>query len=301
MLNGIVSVVTSAILLASPAASAPAVPDVSACKALAGNLSHIMHVEVSNLPESAVTARPGSCIFSHATLNMSGFFVWSIDRLTIASPDIARGAGTTFPGSLRVDATGIRLETRIADSHARYLTSVAQKPFDVSFQYDRDRAARRLTVREVTIRSPWIGYASLAFDLDIPPDAGAPKGMSKARDVAIRQLHFVLDNREIVESMLIPVLVSLLPADKDPAIEFPKIQKQVELQARELPASSADDASKDALIRFTRDFPHPSGHFEETLRFDHPLVLEELLSGGKGKWLRGAHLQAAYQPRRAGP
>jgi hypothetical protein len=288
------------LLLAAGSAAAESIPP--ACKALANDVTRIAaHAEVADKPDLKVTAGPDNCVFSNVSIHVGRIADWSIDRLAITSPEIRSGFGKRPPASLRIDATGIRFGVRIGDAHARYLSSVMQKPFDVRLHYDWDQDGGHLQVHEISLESPWLGHASLAMDLDMPPDPDAPgsiphDGNPFIRDSSIRQIHFVLDNRAIVESMMMPLLVGLVPKEKDPAIEFPKIQAMVEKQVHRSPTSQADAASKDALVRFVRDFPHPSGHFEETISFDPPLRLDDLRSDKKERWMRGAHVQAVYQP-----
>ncbi len=182
----------------------------------------------------------------------------------------------------------------LGDSHSRYLASVLQQPFDIRLHYDWDRAGGHLQVHEITLKGPGIGLASLSMDLDVPANSGT-SGFPRNVDLSIRRIHLALDNRSVIEKMLMPLLVGLIPRDKDPAVEFPRIQEEVERQVGKLPDMLADRASKDALVRFARDFPHPAGHFEETISFDPPLRLDALRTDKEGRWVRGAHVQALYQ------
>ena len=84
--------------------------------------------------------------------------------------------------------------------------------------------------------------------------------------------------------------------DKDPAVEFPRKQKAIEQKLRDIPGTVIDPQGRDALIRFTRDFPHPTGHFEMDLNFATAQSLEAINLKKDADWLSGARITASYQP-----
>jgi len=272
------------------------------CEALADRLANsVMRVTVAGGSGSVTSLGADSCTFKNLELDSGHIAGWTADRVTLTSPGIAASTPGSIPKVLRADITGIRFSVRVDDSHARYLNAAVQRPFDIHLNYEWDDEAHQLHVREATLESPWIGRTSLSADLDVGGSKDGFNGRIQDRGITLRRVHFVLDNRAIVEAMMLPALVGSLPKDKDPAVEFPKIQRLIEKEVRALPASGANEASKDALIRFVRDFPHPTGHFEETVTFDQPISLDELTTDKKGRWLRKARIEAAYSPTPAAP
>ncbi len=98
-----------ALSLAVAPAMAASIPP--ACKSMSDDLLARTgsRVEIAAMGDAQVTGDTSSCTFAHVTLNLSRALNWSIDRLTISSPEIPSGFGKTFPASLQVDATGIRV------------------------------------------------------------------------------------------------------------------------------------------------------------------------------------------------
>jgi hypothetical protein len=63
-----------------------------------------------------------------------------------------------------------------------------------------------------------------------------------------------------------------------------------------MPAAMVDDQSKDALHRFVQDFPHPTGHFEETFEFEPPLRLKDMDVAKVDQLLHRAKINVSYSP-----
>jgi len=244
-------------------------------------------------PQTRTVDVAQGCAFTNLTFKLSYVRTLTIDRLTL-SGDGLLGDGAAFPPvSLRAEAQGIRFAPDIKDTHARYLMQVVQKPFSVRLSYDWDEATHQVHVHDISLDSPWLGDIGISLDLDAPTPEKA----------AVRRISVRLDNRSLVESMLMPLLVGLIPADEDPAIEIPKIQEKAEKDIQKMPASLVDPSSREALIAFTRDFPHPTGHFEEAVGFATPISLDDVwdaLKDNNGKaatLLHNAHIQARYVPQ----
>jgi hypothetical protein len=245
--------------------------------------------------ETTIQDGKDSCTFAHLAIGVKSYRGWTIEQLRIAGPDFQHlGRNNPLPQSLAVDVKGIRTTTSLGNSHTQYIMAVSQKPMEARLSYDWDKANRQLHVHEVTLASPGLGRVNVELDADLP-DLASPDHLDP-RAFGIRRLHLVLDNRALVESMLIPVLVGMLPPDKDPAVEFPKFQKKIQKELDTIPAPMVDDQSKDALHRFVRDFPHPTGHFEETFEFEPPLRLEDMNVSKTDQLLHRARIRVSYSP-----
>ena len=266
-------------------------PKPPGCKELAQGL-----LKNSMTPQSKVREVDGVCQFNDVRLKTGTLQAWTVDQLSVAGLRQWDGKATPLPPALKVEARGIRFSPEINDARTRYQMSVSQKPFDARLDFAYDIATRHLALREVTLESPWLGRISLGVDATFGGD-NFPD-MKDIGGLRIARAHFVLDNRVVLETMLMPSLLALLPQDKDPAVEFPRVQKDVERRLRKLPDQILDRQSREALIAFTRDFPHPSGHFEFDISFTRPLSLDDAMKRRKDEdWAGEAQISARYEPR----
>ncbi|MCI4591809.1 hypothetical protein MOK15_17135 [Sphingobium sp. BYY-5] len=247
-------------------------------------------------PQSKVRSIDGQCLFSNMRIKTGTRQAWTVEQLTVAGLDQWDGKLSPLPPHLRVEAKGIRFSYEIDNSHARYQMALTQKPFDARLDFAFDVAAKTLSLREVALESPWLGHVSFAADAEFQGDN--VRDPSDLIGLRVSRLRFVLDNRSLLESMIMPSLIAFIPDDKDPAVEFPRQQKEAERRLKKLPTSALDAESRQALIRFTRDFPHPSGHFELDLMLDRPTSLDGIAKQKKNDaWLDHARIFARYQPQ----
>ncbi|MGC4251084.1 MAG: hypothetical protein QM605_06325 [Sphingobium sp.] len=247
-------------------------------------------------PKSRVRDSDGTCQFTDVRIKTGTLQAWSVDQLTVTGLRQWDGKTSPLPPSLKVEAKGIRFAPEIENARTRYLMALTQKPFDARLDFGYDVAAQQLSIREVALESPWLGHIGFAVEAAFHGD-NFPKA-EDMKGLRISSARFVLDNKIVLESMIMPTLIAMIPDDKDPAVEFPRLQKDAERRWRKLPEEVLDRQSRDALIAFTRDFPHPSGHFEFDIRFAEPLSLDDATQRKKEKdWLKAAHIAARYEPR----
>lgn len=250
-------------------------------------------------PQSKVEMVEGGCHITDVQIKMGTYQSWMIADLTVARLEGWDRTSARLPSHIKLAARGIRFFPQVGNSHTRYQLALTQKPFDVRLDAGFDLASRQVFIHELALESPWIGHIGFEVEASIAPDeAGAPEQPS-LRDMKgglrISHTRVVLDNRTLFESMLMPMVIAMIPPDDDPAEVIPKWQKKAEASLRTLPDSLIDAASRDALIRFTRDFPHPTGHFDLDVRLLKPVGLGELKPGKKGdNPLKGAKLTAVY-------
>lgn len=246
--------------------------------------------------DSRVRTEGESCIFTNVHIKTGHLAAWSIGQLTITGLKGPELNPKTRPARLqvRVEATHIVYAPTIDNARARYQIALTQRPFDVRFDVDLDFQTSHLSIREAALESPWLGTINVAFDAilegnDIPEP-------SQVLGFKFSRIRFGLDNRIVFESMVMPMVLALLPQDKDPAVEIPRLQKDAERDLKRLPASAIDPASRDALIRFTRDLPHPTGHFTAEVNFPTPQPVRALIadSGKKMAWAKDTRIAAQY-------
>jgi hypothetical protein len=273
-----------------PAGAVATPPQTSSCKDLSEGL-----LKESLPPASKVQTVGQACLFTHIRFKAGTRQSWTIEQVSVVGLDGWDSKRSKLPPHLQVEAKGILFSPEIDSARMRYQLAVTQRPFDARLQFDWDSAGRQFHLREVALDSPWLGHISLGTDAVLSgQDLPSPSGLGK---VQISRVRFVLDNRTVLESMIVPTLLGLIPEDKDPAVEIPKAQAKAERQLREMPQTVIDAASRDALIGFIRDFPHPSGHFELDLTLAEPRSLDSIKVQRKDDdWIGKARISARYEP-----
>jgi hypothetical protein len=283
-----------AVLFVLAASSATAQPREVSCKALADRL-----LAGRTTAETKVTQDGQTCAVTNLKIAKSRYQGWTIERLTVTGPDFRRlEKGQLFPTALRVEALGVRFAPDIEDTHSRYLIQAQQRPLDARLDYAWDKATQRLHLRELAVEGSVGGLFAVSMDADLA-DLDTRTTLPGPKDLGVRRARLVFDNGGLFESLLLPVILGLVPADKDPAAEIPKAQAREKAKVRALPSSTIDEASKDALSRFIDDFPHPRGHFEIDQTFDAPLRLTDpraLADSGMSLLTGGSRIVVRYDP-----
>lgn len=247
-------------------------------------------------PQSRTRVEGDACVFENLRVKAGTMQAWSVRRLTVQGLAGWNAKTTPIPPHIRVEAKDILFSPDIESPHARYQIALNQKPFDARLEFDTDFTTMQLALREATIESPWMGRLSFGFEARMGDgQMRSPEGMFGLK---LSRIHLALDNRYVFESMVMPMFMGMVPDDKDPAVEFPRMQKDMERKIGKLPEGVADASSRDAMIRFTRDFPHPTGHFETNLTLRQPLPLEDIMKrrANNMDWANMATLSARYEP-----
>lgn len=278
------------------ASSTAAEPVPQACTALAQGF-----LKGAITDPGQVHASDEGCQFSDVRIKLGHTQSWSIDQLTISGLDGWDRKTTPLPPHLLVSAKGIRFSPAIDNSHIRYQLRLTQHPFDARLDAGFDPASKQLSIRELALESPWIGHIGLNMDAiyRLDQDAHAGRDLPDLPALQLSHSRLVLDNKTLFESMLMPMIIAFVPQDQDPAVVFPRWQKRAEAQLREIPAKLLDPASREALIGFIRDFPHPTGHFQINISLAHPISPGEIKAKkGDAAFLKEAKITAVYQPAR---
>lgn len=278
---------------------AMAAPEPQACTALAQGF---LKGAISDPGQVHATDR--GCLFSDVQIKLGRYQNWTVEQLTIEGLNGWDRKASPLPPHLLVSAKGIRFAAPVENSHLRYQMRLTQRPFDARLDAGFDPATKALSIHELAIESPWIGHIALGIDAVYRAEQDGHAGHDLPDLPALQLSHtrLVLDNKTLFESMLMPTIIALVPAEQDPAEVFPRWQKKTEAQLRELPTRLLDADSREALIRFIRDFPHPTGHFAFDLRFAQPVTLAGLKAGKDHvSFLKDTKITVTYQPQAARP
>lgn len=283
--------------LSSDSAAAQSVP--SACTTLAQGF-----LKGAITDPGQVHATDQGCQFSNIQVKLSRYQSWTVDQLTISGLENWDRKASPLPPHLLVSARGVRFAPAVDDSHMRYQMRLTQRPFDARLDAGFDPASQQLSIHELAIESPWIGHIGLGIDAVYRAEQDKHAGHDLPDLPALRLSHtrLVLDNKTLFEGMLMPAIIAFVPADQDPAVAFPRWQKKTEAQLRELPNGLLDHDSREALIRFIRDFPHPTGHFAVDVSFVHPISPGAIKAGKDHvSFLKDTKISVVYQPAPAQP
>lgn len=275
-------------LLMSPSL-APSQPRDMACQALAAWL-----LAGRTTPRTEVSQEADGCVATHLRFSIDRYRGWAVERLAVSGPQLDIGKDRPLPTSLRLEARGVRFAPELEDARARYLIQLQQRPLDVRLRYDWDKATQQLHLRELALDSPRRGLVALSMDADLK---GFDKRMPSLQDLGVRRVRMVLDNDGLFEDLLAPVVIGLTPDGEDPAVAIPKVKAREIQRLRALPRAMLDETSRDAMIRFVDDFPHPKGRLEIEQILDKPLQLRDLKSAAAiapTVWLSGSKLTARY-------
>lgn len=277
-----------ALLLFQPSL-APGQPQATPCEVVAKGL-----LAERTTARTTTEKTNDGCAFSHLRFDMGPYRGWTIDRLALGPRPEALAKDKPIPKALLIEARGVRFAPDLKDARSRYMVAMRQRPFDARLRYDLDEAGRQLRLHELAVDSAHGGLISVALDADLKDGEGSAARFDP-NELGVRRVRIVLDNNGLFEEMLAPALIGLMPPDADPAVEIPKAKAREIERLGKLPSSVIDEDSRQALIRFVGDFPHPMGRFEVEQTLDRPLRLSDLKSGGPGAWLSGSRLKARYE------
>jgi hypothetical protein len=251
-------------------------------------------LKASMTPASTVATAGGGCTFTNLRIKTGTRQSYSVERLEVAGLADWDPDRTPLPAAVNLDAHGIRFAPDIDSARIRYQIAVSQHPFDVRARIAWNAPTHVLHLQELSMSGPTLKHISLALDVILPSEKIPGSGdFDKLR---ISHAHVTLDNGYVFESMIVPIILPMIPEDEDPAIEVPKALKAAEKKLLATPATRTDAASRDALIRFVRDLPHPTGHFDLDLNWLQPRSLSDIKGALRGDFLGGARAVAQYVP-----
>jgi hypothetical protein len=182
---------------------------------------------------------------------------------------------------------------------------LVQKPLEITFDFDYDKAADILTIRDATFRGETIGHLTVTAAVqgvkldtlaaDSMPDAEFAAGLS------LRSLTVEFDNQGMFENLaLLPLLMALPDGETDPegAVAAAKAQGMGALVV--LTGAGVPEKSVSAIGRFIQSMPQPRGLFRVAIAPKPPLAFAEVAAvepGGAAKLMelvKRLNLTASY-------
>ena len=261
-----------------------------------------------NLGTEATTQDlPNGCVISNGAIATSTYQTWAFDRAEIKTDDfagLAGGGNRKIPAWGLLSLEGVRFRIRSGNSVVNYINRLQQWPMDLDMSYHWDPQAGRLELDEARLSSVKAGLVALSGDfvLDGNVNAGA---IPDPANVGVSRLRFRLDNQGLFEALAGPALSAYLAAqigqDADLDAEVERLKALAVKSIGATPETVADGASRQALIRFVEDLPHPTGFFSVEVEFPKPLKLSDLSNAGDpmvvAKMLSAGKVHVRYTAR----
>ncbi|WP_374832758.1 hypothetical protein [Paenochrobactrum pullorum] len=260
--------------------------------------------------DNAVRDIPEGCIISNSIYDSSSFMDWSIERAIVEfdrfqdylsdTPDLNKAP----PQWGRIAVDGIRMILQSGNHMSNYITSIQQWPMDVSASYRFNPESGFLHIQNAEISSTKLGKASISAEINLP--AGSSVASLIAHPTAtLSHLRIRLDNQGIWESFALPVLANYaaLPSEseeRDLEADIARLRDLASKAIEMLPDSQINASSRQALLKFIQDMPHPAGFFAMDLQFDPPLPIDsDFIESGKltDQALIGGKITAIYRAR----
>ncbi|WP_343715901.1 hypothetical protein [Inquilinus sp.] len=245
------------------------------------------------------------CRYTDLQLSLSRYQGWKVGALTLDRIDFERFYTDRAPLTLSLRAEGIRFFAPALPAANAYQMKLVQKPLEITFDYDYDRAADVLTIRDATFRGETIGHLTVTAAIQgIKLDTLAADSMPDTEFVAglsLRSLTVEFDNQGMFESIaLLPLLMALPDGETDPegAVAAAKAQGMAALVV--LTGAGVPEASVSAIGRFIQSMPQPRGPFRLSVAPQPPLAAAEVAameSGGAAKLMelvKRLNLTASY-------
>ncbi|WP_341667196.1 hypothetical protein [Alcaligenes sp. SDU_A2] len=246
-----------------------------------------------------VQDQPQTCVIRQGQMGTgTGSMVLAFDQLRLSGSGFASGGEEgDLPQTLALDVTGIYVLTGRMPGQD-YLMRLQALPMSFGMDYVWDAQSGQLRIERAVLRGERLREISVHVLAQASELAGQPLRLEDLPALRLRHLRLRLDNVALVQSMIMPAVVSSISLYEDPK---PTIQAGL-LAARTavmlMPPSTAALASRQALLDFIGELPAPKGQLDLRLDFDPPL--DGLALGGAGsmdqvrKAMSGMRVQARY-------
>lgn len=260
-------------LLAS--SSAMAGDDMAACERM------FEHVMKGLIEADSTEAVEGGCRYTNVVATLDTFNRWSIGQVTLTGTDvIASIIGDRVPVAAELTFDDMVFAPYGSGGVSQYILESQQIGFKFHMAYRWDEQTGELDLNDVSVFEPRTGMAGFSAKAHLAALPDAATMYDNQTDGTITALTLRLDNRGVFESMVVPVLVSLLPYDQDPRPAIAKYQRAIAAAFAALPDTVLDTDGKAVAAEFVGVFPHPDGRYEVTFEAEEPIEVMALASIG---------------------
>ena len=241
----------------------------------------------------------GCIVRNLAPFQKTGIARWQIGTLDIrgrwqAPDDPADLARAAPPTALSVKARDIVQIFETDDPVMNYQFQIQQRPIAVTLDFDWDPESGTAHLAELSLAGEFLGRASLALTARLP--AAATIGDLQEANLRVESFRLSLENRSLVERLLLPPLLATLSPEADPAGLVERSRRRFLSAVGALADQLASKDSRQALATFAQDFPRPTGAFEAEIRLTEAIFPLSALSECREPPFCLARLEARYEP-----
>lgn len=240
----------------------------------------------------------GACFVRHGQWDaVSSSMIVAFDELRFSGVGLEQEHQESLPQAVRLDVSGIYILTGRLPGQD-YLMRLQARPMRFGLAYEWRAQSGQLRVERAVLQGESLREIGLQATAQIAQRIGQPLRVDDLQSAKLQALSFRLDNASLVQSMIMPVLVSNigLYEDPKPAIEAGLLAARTAVMV--MPAATASAASRKALLEFIGDLPAPDGRLDLALTFDPPLDSAGLAAAGSldeaRKALASMKVQARY-------
>jgi len=253
---------------------------------------------------------PDGCVVSNGIYQAMSIMGWTVERAVLEvdrlqdylseAPDLSK----TAPQWGRLAVDGVRMTLQSGNKVSDYITSIQQWPMDFAASYRFNPESGYLHIQNAEISSIKMGKASVSAEINLPVDSSVAS-LTVNPTATLSHLRLRLDNQGLWESVALPVLANYaaLPSEtgeSDPEIDIARLRDIVSKSVEAMPDKQIDATSRQALLRFVQDMPHPTGFFTMDVHFDKPMPIgvNDLEPGKLAQHaLTGAKMSVTYKAR----
>ncbi len=259
--------------------------------------------------DAQIDDRPNGCVMTGGAIETSSYQTWVFKRAEIEADNFAgiKKDMSTVPTWGRLAIEGLTWRFHTSSPVTNYITKLQQWPMDVTAAYHWFPADGRLEVQDLQVTSVRTGLMSVSADL-VTDKNTTPQALLTSGHIGLSRLRLRLDNQGLFEALVGPMASASLLYFSKPGDDQPEIEPQVEgAKTRAIasltatPETQIDGESRQALIRFIQDIPHPTGFFSLEIEFAKPIMLSDLsLASDEAtivKMIAAARIKARYTAR----
>lgn len=279
-----------AIMLATSAQAGPA------CE----YLRHYVALEPQSGAELQMQDEQGACRVHNAQWS-TGYssMLLAFDELVLQDKGLADFSGQQdMPQAIEMAISGIYVLTGRLPGQD-YIMRLQAKPMDFSLKYQWDLASAHLYLEQLRLRSQSLREFRVQAQFGIESAAGRALSQSELEQAQLKSLRLYLDNQNLIQSMVMPVVVMSMSMDEDPRPSIDKALLAARTAVRLMPDSVADRDSRHALLAFIGQLPAPQGRLSLDVKMDPPWPMVHLEPGvsvdGVRQMLSDLRLHAKFE------
>lgn len=244
----------------------------------------------------------GTCLVRHGQWDaVSSSMIVAFDELRFSGAGLESEQQESLPQAVRLEVSGIYVLTGRLPGQD-YLMRLQARPMHFGLDYEWMPESGQLRVERAVLKGERLREIGLQATARIAQRIGQPLRSDDLQGAQLQALSLRLDNASLIQSMIMPVVVSSLSLYEDPkpAIEAGLLAARTAVMV--MPAATASAPSRKALLEFIGELPAPDGRLDLALTFDPPLDGAGLMQANSldeaRKALSSMKIQARYDKGR---